>query len=272
MNSTVKLTRRVAFSAGHRFWDPRLDAQLNRKKFGAWASPFNHGHNYILDVTTEGVLDESHGMVVNIKVIDDILKAQVLRVFDFKSINDEVSGFDLTPPTLENLLPDIAARITPHLPAEATLTGLRLEELPTLWGEWTPEMTTLTRTYEFAASHRLHAPGLTDERNIQLFGKCNNFHGHGHNYLLEVTVTGDLDPETGMMVDLGSLDASVHAAVVDRYDHKNLNIDLPEFAALNTTSEQVAQVIFRTLQPVVPGRLVRVRLHETARNIFEVSA
>src|SRR5207244_4052673 len=103
----------------------------------------------------------------------------------------------------------------------------------TLWadyfeknGDW---IMTLTRTYEFAASHRLHVPTLTDEQNVELFGKCNNPAGHGHNYVLEVTVQGEPDPRTGMMADLETLDRIVEELVVDRYDHKHLNVDIPEF-------------------------------------------
>lgn len=133
-------------------------------------------------------------------------------------------------------------------------------------------MTTLTRIYEFAAAHRLDAPSLSPAENIALFGKCNNPAGHGHNYLLEVTVQGVPDPQTGMLVDIEALDRTVHELVVDRYDHKNLNSDIPEFTNMNTTSEIVTQTIFSRLAGQVPAKLHRVRLHETARNIFEVNA
>lgn len=269
----MKLTRRITFSAGHRYWNTERSPEENRALYGAIASPYSHGHNYVLDVTTEGHVDASHGMVVNIKRIDDRLKEYVLGPFHLKSINDEVEWFATRSPSIENLLAYFATLLGPVMPPEAKLTSLRLEEHPLLWGEWSAEsqMITLTRVYEFAASHRLHAPNLSAERNVELFGKCNNANGHGHNYLLEVTVTGDLDSETGMMVDLEALDLAVNRAVVDRYDHHNLNVDLPEFEGKNTTSEVVAETIFRLLKGQVPGRLVRVRLHETARNIFEVT-
>ena len=135
-----------------------------------------------------------------------------------------------------------------------------------------PPMTTLTRTYEFAASHRLDSPVLTHEQNLDIFGKCNNPAGHGHNYLLEVSVSGEPDPLTGMIVNLTDLDLIVNREVVDRYDHKNLNVDIPEFEGRITTSDVVVMEIFDRLKSAVPGKLHRVRLHETARNIFEVSA
>ena len=130
---------------------------------------------------------------------------------------------------------------------------------------------TLTRTYEFAASHRLNASGLTHEENLKLFGKCNNLNGHGHNYVLEVTVGGVPGADSGMLVDLVALDSAVNAAVVDRYDHKNLDQDVPELSGQNTTSEIVALTIFRQLDGKLPATLERVRLWETARNMFEVT-
>ncbi len=274
MSNPVRLTRRVTFSAGHRYWNASLSAPENKALYGPIASPFNHGHNYVLDVTTEGFISPENGMVINIKRIDDRLKEHVLAPFHLKSINDEVPAFAERAPTIENLLLYFAELLGPIMPPEARLVGLRLEEHPLLWGEWNhdPAMITLTRMYEFAASHRLDAPSLSLSENIDLFGKCNNINGHGHNYLLEVTVTGDIAPETGMMVDLDTLDQVVSRSIVDRYDHKNLNLDLPEFEGKNTTSEVVAQTIFESLRGQVPGKLVRVRLHETARNIFEVQA
>lgn len=271
----VCLTRRVGFSSGHRYWIPDLSEAENRARFGQWASPYNHGHNYVLDVTTEGTLDPVNAMVVNIKRIDDALKALIVAEFDNRSINDEVPWFRSRASSLENLMTYIAGRLLgPNaLPPEAELVGLRLEEMSTLWGEWKRDQPmTLTRTYEFAASHRLHVPSMSDEENLALFGKCNNPAGHGHNYILEVTVTGEVNPETGMMVDLSGLDSVVEGEVVNRYDHKNLNVDIPEFFGRATTTEVLTQEIFSRLVAKIPATLKRVRLWETARNAFEVEA
>jgi 6-pyruvoyltetrahydropterin/6-carboxytetrahydropterin synthase len=272
----VRLTRRVAFSSGHRYWMPHLSEVENRELFGPWASPYSHGHNYVLDVTVQGLVDPVTGMVVNIKRIDDVLKDRIVSRMDGRSLNDEVPPYDRTPPTLENILLVLWDTLSADgsLPEEATLSSLRLEEMPTLFGELKRDgaqsLMTLTRIYEFAASHRLHCPDLSQAENDELFGKCNNPAGHGHNYVLEVTVEGEPDPRTGMMVDLSALDDAVERHVVGRYDHRNLNEDLLEFRGRNTTSEVVATEIFRTLDGNLPARLHRVRLHETARNIFEV--
>ena len=271
MSRVVRLIRRVTFSSGHRYWLPDLDAEQNRALFGRWASPYNHGHNYVLEVETTGPLDESTGMVVNIKDIDAVLQERIVAEFDQRSLNDEVPDFRDRSPSLENLLLVIRDRLV-NLPGGLTLSHLTLRETETLYAEWTPDAMTLTRTYEFAAAHRLHIEGAPDSENWALFGKCTNPMGHGHNYVLEVSVAGQPDPRTGMMADIGAIDEVVKTEILDRYDHKNLNCDVPELVGLNPTSEVVALAIFDRLKETVPAILDRVRLYETARNAFEVRA
>lgn len=267
----VRLIRKVAFSSGHRYWRSDLSIEDNRRLFGKWASPFNHGHNYVLEVTTRGEVKASDGMVVNIKDIDAVLQDRIVAVYDQKSLNDEIPAFAHASPSLENLLIDILGRLD-DLPDGIELTRLVLHETETLSAAWTPETMTLTRTYEFAASHRLHLPALTDAENVELFGKCNNPMGHGHNYLLEVTVEGQPDARSGMLVDLEVLDRIVEEQIVDRYDHRNLNTDVPELSGKNPTSELVALAIFDRLAASLPVKLHSVTLRETARNAFEVLA
>jgi len=129
----------------------------------------------------------------------------------------------------------------------------------------------LTRRYRFSASHRLDTPTLTVEQNRRLYGKCNNPYGHGHDYMLEVTVEGPLD-SSGQVVDRGALDALVAGQVIERLDHKNLNADVPELAGAVPTTENLASAIRRTLVNswTLPPRLERVRISETDRNIFEL--
>lgn len=245
---------------------------MNRQVFGRWASPYNHGHNYKLWVTAEGAIDTESGMVVNIKWMDDILQDLVVKRFDQKSLPDEIEYFQSNPTTLESILAYLQPQIQ-HALDPLDVVEMKLEESELLYGEWIKQdkMTLLTRTYEFAASHRLHVPTLSDEENIAQFGKCNNPQGHGHNYILEVSVTGEINQETGMMVSLEELDRVVEKEVVDRYDHKNLDYDVPELAGKNTTSELVTLAIFDRLKGKLPAELVRVRVYETARNMFEVT-
>lgn len=133
----------------------------------------------------------------------------------------------------------------------------------------------LSRRYWFSASHRLHNPALPDDENRRIYGKCNNPFGHGHNYLLEVTVTGPVDAATGMVLNLVDLDGVVEQEVLARFDHENLNCSEP-FRARVPTSENLCAVIFGLLETrwaadarLAGTRVVRVRLEETRNNSFE---
>ncbi|MGA9185932.1 MAG: 6-carboxytetrahydropterin synthase [Candidatus Acidiferrales bacterium] len=128
---------------------------------------------------------------------------------------------------------------------------------------------TLTRRYRFAASHRLHSPKLSEAENRRIYGKCANPHGHGHNYSLEVTLGGVVDPATGMIANLAELDPFVEREVLEAFDHRNLNEEVPEFAAVVPTTENVCRAIFRRLQKFPAARLARIRIEETSLNSFE---
>jgi 6-pyruvoyltetrahydropterin/6-carboxytetrahydropterin synthase len=130
---------------------------------------------------------------------------------------------------------------------------------------------TLTRRYRFAASHRLHSAKFTEEQNRRLYGKCSNPHGHGHNYVLEVTIAGPVDPSTGMIANLGDLDPFVRIQVLDPFDCKNLNEQVAEFRDCVPTTENVAREIFRRLQTFPNAHVERVRIEETSKNSFEVA-
>ena len=125
------------------------------------------------------------------------------------------------------------------------------------------------RRYLVSASHRLHADALTAEENLAVYGKCNNPHGHGHNYMVEVLVGGTVDPETGMVVNLASLDELMRARILDRFDHANLNLD-PLFAHCVPTTENLCRAVFALLKDALPaGELEQVRVEETENNFFE---
>jgi 6-pyruvoyltetrahydropterin/6-carboxytetrahydropterin synthase len=132
----------------------------------------------------------------------------------------------------------------------------------------------LTRRYRFAASHRLHSPQLSEEENCALYGKCNNPYGHGHNYIVEVTIHGPVDPISGRAVDLESLDSLVQGTIVKQFDHRNLNQDVAEFmGALVPTTENLAAIVQSRLSAAWPSGLPpldRVRIFETRNNIFEI--
>lgn len=137
-------------------------------------------------------------------------------------------------------------------------------------------MIRLTRRYQFSASHRLHTSRLTPEENAAVYGKCNHPHGHGHNYVLDVSVCGQVDPATGRLVSVPELDRLVESEALSRLRHRDLNSQVPEFAAVPPTTENLADFILDLLRkswrrsfPSGVPRLERVRLQETPRNFFE---
>jgi 6-pyruvoyltetrahydropterin/6-carboxytetrahydropterin synthase len=127
----------------------------------------------------------------------------------------------------------------------------------------------LGRRYHFAASHRLHSPALSEEENCRIYGKCNNPFGHGHNYVVEVLVSGEIDPATGMIANLADLDGFVEREILDPFDHKSLNEDVAAFDAAVPTTENLCIEIFRRLKTFPNAKLERVRVQETSNNSFE---
>lgn len=126
-------------------------------------------------------------------------------------------------------------------------------------------MVYLTRRCEFSASHFYHNPEMSAEENLKVFGKCNNPYGHGHNYLLEVMVRGEIDPRTGFVIDLGDLKETMQRQVLDALDHRFLNKEVPEFADRIPTTENIAVAIWRRLAGSLGStHLHRVRLYEAA--------
>lgn len=122
----------------------------------------------------------------------------------------------------------------------------------------------ITRKLEFSAAHFYHNSDLSPEDNRRIFGKCNNAHGHGHNYVLEVTIAGEPDPKTGMILDLRELKEILDREVMQRLDHRHLNYEVPELAGKIPTCEEIASVLWKILEPKIShGRLDRIRLFES---------
>jgi 6-pyruvoyltetrahydropterin/6-carboxytetrahydropterin synthase len=127
----------------------------------------------------------------------------------------------------------------------------------------------LGRRYRFSSSHRLHSPHLSEEENCRVYGKCNNPYGHGHNYVVEVSVSGDVDPSTGMIANLADLDSFVEREVLDSFDHKSFNEDVPAFRETVPTTENLCIEIFQRLKAFPKAKLERIRVEETGNNSFE---
>ena len=131
-------------------------------------------------------------------------------------------------------------------------------------------LVTVTRRLRFNAAHRVHNPALSPDENVSLYGKCNNPHGHGHNYTLEVSVTGEVDSVTGYVMDLGHLRAIVEREVIEQMDHRNLNLEVEILRGINPTAENIVVACWHAIAPhVAPATLSRLRLWETENNYVE---
>ncbi len=131
----------------------------------------------------------------------------------------------------------------------------------------------INRKEHFNAAHRLHNPKWSDDKNSEVFGKCNNPNWHGHNYELIVTLTGELQPETGYVYDMKELSDVIKKHVLNRFDHKNLNLDVEEFKTLNPTAENIVKVIYDILRSEIDEQLeMKITLYETERNSAEYPA
>lgn len=262
------LSRRIDFSATHVYRVPEWSDEENRRVFGRCNNASGHGHDYKLEVMVKGILNEKSGIVVNTTDIKHIVNSFVEEELDGKFLDREHPFFQKHIPTTENLVNYIWGSLENRFEG-CELHRIRLHENHYLSAEREAgSLTRFTRKYHFCAAHRLHSKHLSEEENLKLFGKCNNPHGHGHNYYLDVTVEGEPDLVTGMITDLTELDAIVERVVLDKFDHKHLNLDTEEFKELNPTSEVVAMVIFNMLSPHLPN-LYKIGLWETEKNYFE---
>ncbi len=133
-----------------------------------------------------------------------------------------------------------------------------------------PKKVSVFRKEHFNAAHRLNNPNWSDEKNERVYGKCNNFNYHGHNYELIVQVTGEIDAETGYVIDMKVLSDIIKAEILDKFDHKNLNLDTEEFKDLNPSAENIAIVIYDKLKTKLNSNFdLKIRLYETERNFVE---
>ncbi len=268
MKCTVN--RRSQFSASHRYWLSELSEAENQRLFGKCTRL--HGHNYVLHVSLENELD-SYGMVLNLTEAKAIIHREVVDPLDFSYLNETWSAFETTLPTTENMAQVIWQRLTPHLP----ITNVQLFETSNLWADYQGNgmEAYLTTSAHFSAAHRLALPDLSDQENGEIYGKCARPNGHGHNYRVEVTVKGEVDPRTGMLVDLGALQAAIAQHVIEPLDHTFLNKDVTYFKEVVPTAENIVICICKLLrQPVseLGAALHKVKLIESPNNSAEILA
>lgn len=235
--------------------------------WGGWPSAVGIAPYLVLRVEVAGSPDPITGYLVNIMELDRLLRNHALPLAArelrergvhltgellVRGIWEELSGREADGWSMEAL----QLWTTPHLSY-----AVRGEDA---------NMTELTQCFEFSASHRLHVPSMSDDDNRRYFGKCNNPHGHGHNYRVEVTVGRNKLDAAGRVAPIPQFEAAVQSEVIDRLDHKHLNADVPEFHDVNPSVENIARTIWSFLEgKLAPARLVRVRVWETAKTYAE---
>lgn len=255
----VSLARRAYFSIGRHASLENWPVRLQKP----------HGYDCVLTVYYSGAVPAHNGMVVNISDVKPAL-AKAIAPLDCTMLTGRDAILN-APPSVENIVKFLWNSLPSQLD-EGTLSRLVLDVSSRLRVDKTPNFMRITRKYEFAAAHRLCSPELTNQENLALYGKCANLAGHGHNYGLEVTVEGTPN-EAGFIIAPDKLDALVEAEIFERFDHKHLNEDCPEFENLIPTSENFARVIFAVLQDKLNAdghHLAKIGLHETQKNYFEV--
>ncbi|MFY0609581.1 MAG: 6-carboxytetrahydropterin synthase [Candidatus Atelocyanobacterium thalassa] len=264
------INRRAEFSASHRYYLPEWSMTKNEEQFGANSFFPGHGHNYVLFVSLEGGINE-YGMIENLSLIKKIIKQQITDQFNYSYLNNICQEFSDTLPTTENIARIIWERLYPHLP----IINIKLFEHPRLWAEYRGNhmQATLTTQVHFSAAHRLALPNLSLEENTKIYGKCARVHGHGHNYFLDVSVTGNIDERTGMIVDLEDLQNIVNDYIVEPFDHTFLNKDVPYFVQTIPTAENIALYIAQLLKEPIKNLgvvLHKVKLTESPNNSCEI--
>jgi 6-pyruvoyltetrahydropterin/6-carboxytetrahydropterin synthase len=227
------------------------------------------GHYFTLAVTVAGDLDTDSSYLLNIKDIDQQVRRRAIpHVEDV--VRHRPRSFGAA------TLPDLFAALNDAWP-NARVESLRLALTPvlsiSLLAKELP-MTRLSQKFEFSASHRLHNPALSDDVNRRTYGKCNNPHGHGHYYEVQVTLAGTPAQDSGLLVDVPAFERIVAEAVIDRLDHKNLNVEVAEFRDLIPSVENIARVIYGMLKPKLETgqtRLAAVTVWETPKTWCEYS-
>ena len=258
-----RLTREVRFGLDGEA-PPGPDALLNA--FAAAPPVRGLGRFCVVRLTVAGELEASTGYLMNIKRID-----RAVRDVAIGMLATAAHGQSLDARIVERLLRAVSAALAPP-PAESLV--LRLSPflcLSALAGEL--PMVRISQKFDFSAAHRLHNPAFSDEQNRAVFGKCSNPHGHGHNYELQVTLRGEPD-ERGLLIDVPAFERIVMEHVIQRLDHRNLNVEVSEFRNLNPTVENIAATIYRLLKPHFAehrARLASVTVWETPRTWCEYS-
>lgn len=263
----LRLMREVRFSVD-RDWAGRIaPSRPITNSWAGWPSAVGLVPYLRLRVTMIGHVDQRTGYLCSSMLIDELVRRHAIP---FAAERLAEHGWRQS---AEGLLRGIWEALAPQAQAPASLE--RIELLPTPFLRYAierevPWMVHMTQQFEFSAAHRLHCRDLTDDENLALFGKCNNPNGHGHNYVLEVTLVGEPDPRTGAVTDLPFFEEVVRRRVIDQLDHKHLNEDTPYFHERNPSVENIARAVWDMLgDELAPARLHSVRVWETPKTWAE---
>jgi 6-pyruvoyltetrahydropterin/6-carboxytetrahydropterin synthase len=259
----IRLTREVRFSVD-RDWAGHIEfSRPLTNSWAGWPSAVGLVPYLRLCATVSGEPDPVTGYLCNIAVLDQLLREHAIP-HTAAELRDH--GWRLT---AEHTVQAVWERIVPLAPPRATFEKLELLTTPFLRyavRREEPAMVQITQQFEFSAAHRLHCREFSEEENRRTFGKCNNPRGHGHNYLLEVTLAGEPDVQTGAVLSVPRFERIVQERVIEALDHKHLNDDTEEFRRVNPSVENIARVIWSMLAPhVAPAELRNVRVYETPK-------
>lgn len=266
----TSITKSIEFSSAHYYYVENWTDSQNKARFGLCSNKDSHGHNYVLHVRLKAEPDKYTGMIINLIDLKKILKEKVLKAFDHKNLNLDTPYFKTLLPTTENLCKIIWNLLQQDLSDK--LDRVLIYELDNFYAYYkgVNNMFYITRIYTFSASHRLHNEKLTEEENRKVFDKCNNYNAHGHNFKLEVTIKGPLDPVTGMVYDLVEMDKIINEQIIMKLDHKNLHANVEELKGMVTTGENLTRYIWDKIDnQFLPAKLHKIKLFETDRNYFE---
>lgn len=261
----LRLSREIRFAI-NATPDDQL-AQPPSNSYGGYPSLTGLGYFFTLSATVQGRAGDD-GYLLNIKHIDAALRQKAIPVVQRRIAQGTFGGGG-------GVLLELIETIRHAWPGTDPVAMRMAISLLQSWSAVVTEvpMVRLSQKFEFAATHRLHNPTMSDEANRRTFGKCNNPHGHGHNYELQVTLIGEPD-DNGCLIDVPTFERIVSRVVIDRFDHKNLNVELPEFRELLPSVENIARVIYRLLQPELQSdhaRLKSVTVWETPKTWCEYS-
>lgn len=237
----VDLTRTVRFCLGSQGQYDQTQPRANT--FASWPPMDGLGRYYELHILCRGEVDRETGYFINIKTIDTAVREEAIPLIA-KACRTSEPGLGLLMQELLNAL---------QPPLDQTVRQISLQLTPTyaisLEAE-TMNQVLIRQQFEFSAAHRLHVPSLSDAENINVFGKCNNPSGHGHNYRFETVIATPID-EAGHITPLSTIEQLIDEVIVERFDHKHLNVDTEEFAQLNPSVENIAKVIHDLLGPAL---------------------